>query len=190
MPIVAPSRRINPTVKRKGNVRKQVYAGLFLTSMVDMFAILVIFLLQSFSAEGDLIILPPGLELPKAENVGTLEPAPSLVISQDKILFEGVEVAKTAEVMAQTDWAVPKLQEALKNYQPKTPFKPEETPKEEVGSGSGNKTPTQKINISADRRMPFSIVKKIIYNAGYAGFPDFRFAVFAGPKVEEAAPKK
>jgi biopolymer transport protein ExbD len=193
MPIIAPGRRINPTVRRKGNFRKEVYAGLFLTSMVDMFAILVIFLLQSFSSEGDLIILPPGLELPKAANVGTLEAAPSLVIAQDKIMFEGEEIAKTADVMAQTDWAIPKLQEALKNFKPKFKIKPVDAsanPDDEVGSGSGNITPTQKINISADKRLTFQIVKKVIYNAGYAGYPDFRFAVFAGSAAAAPAPEK
>src|SRR3954470_17401936 len=102
MSIIAPGKRINPTILRKSSMgRRSVYAGLFLTSMVDMFAILVIFLLQSFSSEGDLIILPPGLELPKAKNVGTLERAGSLVIARDKITFEGKLIAMTDDVLKQ-----------------------------------------------------------------------------------------
>lgn len=185
MPIRAQASRINPTIRRKGgDGRKQVYAGLYLTSMVDMFAILAIFLLQSFSSEGELIILPQGLELPKAQNVGTLEYAPSLVIAQDKILFEGTEVAKTQDVINQPDWVVPALQDALKNFVPPKGREPKVDP-----NADPSKPPVLKINISADRRLQFHIIRKIIYNAGYAGYPDFRFAVFAGGQMGPEAPK-
>src|SRR3954463_12927739 len=99
MAIYAPAKRINPTVKRRSSIgKKGVYAGLFLTSMVDMFAIMVIFLLQSFSSEGELIVLPQGLELPKAQNIGVLERAPSLVIGRDQIMFEGKYIIDTDKV--------------------------------------------------------------------------------------------
>lgn len=183
MAIIAPSKRINPTIKRKtGFERKGVYAGLYLTSMVDMFAIMVIFLLQSFSADGELIVLPKGLELPKAENTGSLEQSPSLVIGLDQVLLEGTVIAATPRVAEQTEWSIPELQTALKN------FRDIET-KKAIAKGLSEEEIAKnlkKINISADRRLPFQVVKKIIYNAGYSGYPDFRFAVFAGA----SAPKK
>src|SRR5665213_3694 len=161
MPIVAPAKRINPTIKRRtGFEKKGVYATLFLTSMVDMFAIMVIFLLQSFSAEGDLIILPRGIELPKAQNIGVLERAPSLVISLDQILLEGVVIAKTPDIAAQTEWAVMPLQQALNNYRMKAI---EEASKKGLTGDDAVKA-GQKINVSADRRLPFQVVKKVIYN--------------------------
>lgn len=181
MPIIAPAKRINPTINRKtGFEKKGVYATLFLTSMVDMFAIMVIFLLQSFSAEGELIILPKGLELPKAENVGVLERAPSLVISQDQILLEGAVVGSTPAIAAQSEWAVPSLQQALNQYRMKLV---DEASKKGL-KGEDVQKAGQKINVSADKRLPFQVVKKIIYNAGFAGYPDFRFAVFGSAKVE------
>lgn len=180
MPIIAPAKRINPTLHRKtGFARKGVYAALFLTSMVDMFAIMVIFLLQSFSAEGELIVLPRGLELPKAENVGVLERAPSLVISQEDILLEGAVVGKTKEIAAQSEWAVPSLQNALSQFRTKLQ---EEAIKKGLKEEEAKKA-GQKINVSADRRLAFQVVKKVIYNAGFAGYPDFRFAVFGGATV-------
>jgi biopolymer transport protein ExbD len=189
MPIYAPSKRINPTIQRRsGGGRKTVYAGLFLTSMVDMFAIMVIFLLMSFSAEGELVILPKGLELPKARNTGILERAPSIVVSQEQVLFEGEELALTPDVIAQNGWVIPKLQDALKDYQKTL----EDELKTRVLSGMpeeeavADMEKNKKINISVDRRLMFALVKKIIYNAGYAGFPDFRFTVFAKGKKKEA----
>lgn len=176
MPIYAPSRRINPTIRRRDLSRKTVYASLFLTSMVDMFAILVIFLLQSFSSIGEIIVLPRGLELPKAHNVGVLELGPSLVISREQILFEGQEVAKTQEVYEQTAWAIPKLQESLKAYKEKN----KDVALLKSAPETAGDEERFKINISADKRLPFHVIRKVIYNAGYVGFPDFRFAVFAG----------
>lgn len=185
MPIIAPGKRINPTIKRKtGFDKKSVFAGLYLTSMVDMFAIMVIFLLQSFSAEGELIILPKDIELPKAENVGILERAPSIVISQDKIILDGVTIGNTQDLANQTEWANADIQSALKGFKTKLEKEAQEKnlPPEEIEKY------TAKINISADRRLQFQVVKKVIYNAGYSGFPDFRFAVF-GEKATPAAEK-
>lgn len=179
MAIYAPDRRINPTIRRKNTLgRKSVYAGLFLTSMVDMFAILVIFLLQSFDADGELIVLPKGLELPQAVNTGSLQRAPVLSVSREKIEFEGKEIALTPEVAAQTDWGIPKLQDALKEFKEKMELEAKKDP------AKAGQPLEQKINISADRRLQFQVVKKVIYNASFAGFPDFRFAVFGKGKSE------
>lgn len=180
MPIYAPGKRINPSIRRKDDGKRPVYASLFLTSMVDMFAILVIFLLQSFSADGEIIVLPSGLELPKAENTGTLEEAPSLTISVDEVAFEGDEIIETSEVMTQEAWLIPALQERLNLYREELNQRIEEGEilEEQVQE-------MQAINISADRRLPFEAVRKVIYNAGHAGFPDFRFAVFPGQVEEE-----
>jgi biopolymer transport protein ExbD len=42
----------------------------------------------------------------------------------------------------------------------------------------------RKINVSADRRLPFETVKKVIYTAGFAGFPDFRLAVLRSSETQ------
>jgi len=191
MAVYAPDRRINPTIRRKGAAgRKSVMAGLYLTSMVDMFAILVIFLLQSFSAEGELIILPKGLELPNASMTGTLEKAPVLTVSREKIEFEGKFIANTEEVAAQEGWGIPALQDELKAFKTKL----EEETREKL-LAEGQEIPAdqpikieQKINISADRRLQFQVVKKVIYNASFAGFPDFRFAVFERSRENMTTP--
>lgn len=186
MPIYAPARRINPTIRRRGVGRKGVYASLFLTSMVDMFAILVIFLLQSFSSEGEIIVLPQGLELPKVKNTGSLQEAPSLIIGLDEITFQGEVIAQTADVMASSEWNIPKLQEALTNF--KSELEAEAIALRELDEEA--KKEMQKINISADRRLTFEAVKKVIYTAGFAGFPIYQLAVFQGARAPETIPEE
>lgn len=174
MAIYAPARRINPTIRRRSGGRKGVYATLFLTSMVDMFAILVIFLLQSFSSEGELIVLPQGLELPKVKNTGSLQIAPSLVIGLEEILFEGEVVAKTSEVVGRDEWNIPQLQQKLTDF--KSKLEAEAIALRELDEE--RKAEMQRINISADRRLPFEAVKNVIYTAGFAGFPSYNLSVF------------
>lgn len=189
MGIVAPGKRLNPTIQRRTVGRKSVQAGLFLTSMVDMFAIMVIFLLQSFSAEGEIIVLPRGLELPKAANTGTLERAPVITVGLEEILFEGEKVANTRDLIQSDSWDLPPLRDRLAEYRQQLEAEAAVVQTEEgedpVEQAEENR---QKINISADRRLEFEVVKKVIYNAGFSGFPDFRFAVFTGnPNEEESA---
>ena len=183
MAIYAPAKRINPTIRRRGNDRKGVYATLFLTSMVDMFAILVIFLLQSFSAEGELIILPQGLQLPRVQNVGGLSQAPSLVLSLEDLVLDGKVIAKTKDILESSEWNVPELQQILTDKKAELEGALKES-QELAELSEEDQLNLQKINISADRRLNFEAVKKIIYTAGFAGFPVYQLAVFQSKKTE------
>jgi len=187
MPIYAPNKRINPTIKRRGHTRKTVFASLFLTSMVDMFAILVIFLLQAFSSEGEIIVLPSGIELPKAINTGTLERVALVIISQDEITFEGKAVAKTKNYLnGKQDWEIRPLQEALREF--KQNLEAQALANRDVDPATA--MDLQKINISADRRLPYEIVRKVLNNVSFEGFPAFSFAVFPASKKKDEAPKE
>lgn len=172
MAIYAPAKRINPQIRRRSGSRKSVYVALALTSMVDMFAIMVIFLLQSFSAEGEIIVLPAGLQLPRAANTGSLQRAPSVVMSQEVLLFEGREVGDTEEILSADGWNIAGLQDAL------AALKTEREALE--AQGIELEVDSDIINISADRRLPFEAVKKVLYTVGHAGFPRYRLAVVGG----------
>ena len=55
-------------VQKGAHGRKSAYAELNLTSMVDMLTILVVFLLQTFSASGELLSVSKNIVLPDAVN--------------------------------------------------------------------------------------------------------------------------
>jgi len=177
VPIYAPAKRINPQIRRRSGRRKNVYVALALTSMVDMFAIMVIFLLQSFSAEGEIIVLPAGLQLPRAANTGSLDQAPSVVISQEEIYFEGQSIAMVEEVLSAEGWNINGLQDVL------AALKQEREQMEAEGIELG--VSSDIINVSADRRLPFEIVKKVLYTVGHAGFPRYHLAVVGGSRDRE-----
>jgi hypothetical protein len=64
MAIVEPGKRPGPRIeqsrvfsKKFARGKKSGYAGLMLTSLVDMFTIIVIFLLMNFSANGEVLYM-------------------------------------------------------------------------------------------------------------------------------------
>src|SRR5258708_1509827 len=85
-------------VRRAGQGKRSTYAELNLTSMVDMLTILVVFLLQTFSASGELLIVSKNIVLPEATNFKDLERAPVVGVSKDSVTLNGSPVADAAEL--------------------------------------------------------------------------------------------
>jgi biopolymer transport protein ExbD len=78
-------------VKRKHKKRgrkKTMLASLTLTSMVDMFSLLVIFLLQSFATSPELVMVTKGVTLPAAISGHELMDAPVLSLSSSGVYLD------------------------------------------------------------------------------------------------------
>src|SRR5215470_4005498 len=84
-------------VRSRGSGKRSMYADLNLTSMVDMLTILVVFLLQTFSASGELLSVQKNIVLPEAQNFKDLEQAPIIAVSKDSVTIDGRAVADAAE---------------------------------------------------------------------------------------------
>ncbi|MCK5350984.1 biopolymer transporter ExbD, partial [bacterium] len=63
-----------PTKRRTARARKPSLLVLNITSMLDMFTILIIFLLKSYSAEGIILTIPADLHLPQSTTQSAPEP--------------------------------------------------------------------------------------------------------------------
>ena len=87
------------TQKKKAR-KRLIIAGLTLTSMVDMFSLLVIFLLQTFSTSPELVMVTKGLALPVAISGRELDDAPVLSLNKEEIFLDQKPVGKTQEVLA------------------------------------------------------------------------------------------
>src|SRR5215813_12044394 len=84
-------------VRAGGHGKKSGYAELNLTSMVDMLTILVVFLLQTFSASGELLTVQKNIVLPEAMNFKELERAPVIAISKESVTLDGRPVANAED---------------------------------------------------------------------------------------------
>jgi biopolymer transport protein ExbD len=155
-------------VRAGGGGRKSGYAELNLTSMVDMLTILVVFLLQTFSASGELLAVQKNIVLPEAQNFKDLEQAPIIAVSKESVTLDGRMVANAEQLNAENtaDWKITDLHDQLvtlkNNYKLLHP-------------SEGDKFNT--VIVQADKNVDFKVIKKVMYSCAVAGYVNVNFAV-------------
>jgi biopolymer transport protein ExbD len=153
-----------------GRSSKSGYAELNLTSMVDMLTILVVFLLQTFSASGELLSVQKNIVLPDAQNFAQLEVAPIIAVSKDAVTLNGMPMADATELNTDNtaDWKITKLYDDLvtlkNNFQLLHP----------AGSADPFKG---MVIVQADKNVDFKVIKKVMYSCSMAGYTNVNFAI-------------
>lgn len=170
----------------EGHGRSNVIADLNVTPMVDMLTMLVIFLLLTFSASGEILTISKDITLPKAFNAVELERAPIIAISKAKIAFEGQFVMDAGLITneAFADFVLPPLKERL------------ERNRDQWKLAHPDKTFDANIIIQSDNSVNFVVLKMIMMTCAQAEYTSMNFAVMrtdragaaVGPGAEGAAP--
>src|SRR5438874_7303375 len=121
MAIVTPGKRAcdriaqSKVLEKKFNRGKRgVYAGLTLTSLVDVMTIMVIFLLMNFSANGEVLYMTKDIKLPDAFHGAVLERAPVISVSAESVTYDGKMLLQTADLEKGDVLNVPELEDALR----------------------------------------------------------------------------
>jgi biopolymer transport protein ExbD len=117
--------------------------------MVDMLTILIVFLLQSFSDDGSLVVAAPGVGLPVAVNGERVQTALSVEVTESAIRLDGTWICATKDVEASADPIIAPLAEAL---------------------GRERMAADPKMLILCDRSREFAVLKKVLRTCGEAGF--------------------
>ncbi len=154
-------------------------ADLQLTSMVDMFTLLVIFLLSNFSAAGDILFMSKEITLPTASHGSELERAPVVAITDNFIGLEGQKVVDVDQIAHDEILNIQQLEDSLRDLKKREEFV-HQNDKDHVFAG--------KINIQADRHTHFKIIKRVMYSCAMAGYGNINFAVLSGKQDKPAAP--
>lgn len=151
-------------IKRMSRNRKKL-TGLNLTSLMDVFTILVFFLLFN-SASGEVLEAPREIELP--DSIVELKPSETIVItvSREMILVHGKLVASTPEVLASTSDSIPEIEERLRYLE-----------RNLVGINWKMAVESKEITLLADKTIPFRILKKIMSTCTAAGYGKISLAV-------------
>lgn len=138
---------------------RQGKASLNMVSLMDIFTILVFFLLFSSTEEVQVLPEPRDLELP--ESLAELEARESalIIVSADELRLDGVTVARLDEVLAEEAPGVPALAAA---------FADRVAGGEELG---------HEITIMGDRELPYSLLKRIMSTCTAAEFERIALAV-------------
>jgi biopolymer transport protein ExbD len=141
-----------------------------LTPLVDMFTILLIFLLLSYSTGGHLMYMARNVLMPESVSREQLEPAVEVAVATDRIYVDGeVIMDDLAEWYTEKKLLMPILYENLKMKALKFKKMEEEVPLFHFAG---------KITIQADRALPFHVLKKVLYTADRADFPRISLAVY------------
>lgn len=174
--------------KRKG--KRDVTALLSLTAMVDMFTVLVIFLLQNYNATGEILYIPKEVILPKASSVKELKPAHVVTISAKEVLLDKDVVATFEEVAGAEDWNIEKLKVQLKDALEKSKAEQESKLQNKIrdvvettrGDEENDPNAWSKVTIQADKAVDFLTIKKVLYTVTEAGAGEINFAVTKLPQ--------
>jgi len=144
-----------------------------ITSMMDMFTIILVFLLKSFSAEGSLLTNADNLVLPNSQSKKKpTEVNLQLAVTNDMVLVDNMPLVPTEDVRKipfdNPDPIVEKVAEKLKSC-----LAQEE---EMVRLGALNAV-QGKIVIQVDKNMDFDVLFKIMNTCGKVGYNTMNFAV-------------
>jgi biopolymer transport protein TolR len=135
-----------------------------LVALIDVFTILIFFLLSSASGV-ETLISPKAVDLPVAGVEKEPKPTVLLVVSGDDIVIDGRRVASVREVEASSADTIPALQAELQLLGQRTAVLAE------------NKADQQAVTIMADKQMPYSLLRKLMFTCARANFADVSFAV-------------
>jgi biopolymer transport protein ExbD len=171
-PIAVPGPRLKHHIALKF-VRKKVVGGgqrsvnmeLPLIPFIDFLLCIVLFLLSSFSATGELP-LDKNVKLPNANNTLDMVEAPMVAVTGTQILVDGVPAGSTRSIEeANRLQRVDELFNILKN-------------KRELWKqvNPGKDFPGVAI-LQVDRNVPALVVKSVFQTSAFAGYPNISFMV-------------
>ena len=164
--------------------------------MTDMFTILLVFLLQTYSTNEVQIIPEKGVKLPISSSESNPIKAIQLTISKSELKIEGRKIASVNDNdinKADIDKNDPNFILPLFNELDKLAKELNNQPAPvKNADGTVTKDPNVKPNfnetaivegrilLQADSELPYSTLRKVMYTASHAGFPKLKLATVVG----------
>ncbi len=179
--VAAPGYHIHPKHDLKA-LRKRLHGGkhkghlgdLPLTSMIDMFSMLCIFLLMNFASTGEVFFISKNLKLPEASHSRPIESNPLITITPTTVTLDAQNVGNRNISMEERSGDMEQLRRALarikaqqEQERPDKPFK-------------GN------VNIQADENTPILHIKRVMNSLISEGWTGINFAVRLDEKAQQA----
>jgi biopolymer transport protein ExbD len=151
-------------MKRMGRSRRKL-SGLNLTPLMDVFTILVFFLLFH-SSGSDLLKTPRQIKLP----VSVVEAKPRetvvIMVSPEVVLIQGEAVISTPELLEDSTRTVHAISDRLKQLE-----------RNIIGISTKTVAKSREITLLADKTIPFKVLKKIMSTCTGSGYERISLAV-------------
>ena len=149
----------------KHHLRNKRSPGLNLVSLMDIFTILVFFLLVNSS---DVETLPNAKDLQLPESIAEAKAKETVVIliGEQDIIVQGVPVAKVADVLAQRGNSIPELRQALISQNDRVLRR---AGREDVAD--------REVTIMGDKEIPYRLLKKVMATCTESDYGKISLAV-------------
>jgi biopolymer transport protein ExbD len=157
--------KLTPLQKRaERRSRNQTMVDMNLVSLIDVFTILIFFLLSN-SGGVEILPSPKAVQLP--ESISEKSPRENLivVVSGSEILVDGRKVANVADVLAMEGDLIAPLKAELDLQANRQVIRKE------------NEAQSRQLTIMGDKDIPYRLLRKIMVTSARANFSDVSFAV-------------
>ena len=158
------TRRIKRMSRNRGKITK-----MNLTSLMDVFTILVFFLLVN-SGSVELVEAPKNVKLPESRVETKPRETVVIFVSPEDVLVQGEAVARVADIFegkpGTTDPIISRLAELRDNI---------------VGQSTLAVADSQEVTILADKQVPFLVIRKIMTTCTDEGYENVSLAVIQKP---------
>jgi len=140
-------------------------SALSLVSMMDIFTILVFFLLVS-SAETEVLPNPKEIQLPESAALEKARESVVVMVTDTQILVQGRPVATVAGALAGDELVIPELKDALRQQTDRVLI---QQAKADIAA--------REVTILGDRELPYRLLKRVMASCTAAEFGQISLAV-------------
>jgi len=155
------------------DTKKKSTFALNITSMTDMFTILLVFLLQSYSTAEVQLTPESEIRLPTSASFTNPTMAIKLSLSGNALKMDETKIAD----IKNNNFLPKDLEDSDTNF-----IKPlfQELDKLAKASPEEKHIKEGRILLQADRELPYSTLRKVMYTASMAGFPQLKLVTLVG----------
>ena len=152
-------------IKRMSRKRLKLLTKMNLTSLMDVFTILVFFLLVN-SGSADVMDTPKEIELP--QSIVESKPRETVVIfvGKEQVLVQGEPIALIADILESPGEDIQPIMDRLAMINENI-----------IGPNTKHVAASQEVTILADKSIPFSVIKRIMSTCTSQGYGRISLAV-------------
>lgn len=151
--------------------------ALQITSMADIFTIILVFLLKSYTTGAVNLTPTKGMQLPEGQVAEAAVEALKVEISENAVQVEGQPVTTLKKFVAeggdlvQANGSIKSLNSALEKERKRQLL---------IAQANSDVKVDPKIMVVADKHVPYSTIKSVLASAALNGYTDFKLAVIKG----------
>ena len=150
---------------RRHHERRKRGVALNLVSLMDIFTILVFFLLVS-SGEVESLPSPRNVRLPESTADTPSRNTVVVMVTSDDVLVQGEPVARVADVLADDEIVIPPLKAALEAQTARM-----------IRADAADDPASREVTIMGDKALPYRLLKKIMATCTEADYGRVSLAV-------------